>query len=92
MDEMDDDGWGDDDFEWDFVVRRNSYRTTRTLQSIEKYNTDGGPTCWQHLVQSVTLMSSDPAVSIHEKLECFKKNGNNIEVRLLHLKYFRSHK
>ena len=52
-----------------------------TFRLIEKYNADGGPTCWYHLVRSVTLMASDPEVGILEKLRCFKKNGNNIEVR-----------
>ena len=51
------------------------------VRLIEKYNADGGPTCWHHLVRSVTLMASDPEVGILEKLRCFKKNGNNIEVR-----------
>ena len=93
----DDDGWGDeadDGWEWDGVVdfvRRESYLTTHTLQLIEKYNSDGGPTCWHHLVQSVTEMASEPAVTIHEKLECFKKNGNNLEVRCkVYLKIFPS--
>ena len=96
---MDDDGWGDDDWsgwgddDWgggEYHVRRESYLTTRTFQSIEKYNSDGGPTCWHHLVQSVTEMASEPAVTIHEKLQCFKKNGNNLEVRCkVYLKFFR---
>ena len=51
-----------------------------TFRLIWKYNADGGPTCWYHLVRSVTLMASDPAVGIYEKMECFKENGNNIEV------------
>ena len=71
--------WGD--YSEYYCKKKRSYLTTRTLQSIWKYHSDGGPTCWHHLVQSVTLMASDPAVSIHEKLECFKGNGNNIEVR-----------
>ena len=95
---MDDDGWGDVDGwgndDWgggEDYVRRESYLTTRTFQSIEKYNADGGPTCWDHLVQSVTEMASEPAVTIHEKLECFKKNGNNLEVRCkVYLKIFPS--
>ena len=73
------DGWewdGEDDY-----VLKGSYLFTRTLQLIGMYNADGGPTCWHHLVRSVTLMASDPEVGILEKLRCFKKNGNNIEVR-----------
>ena len=51
-----------------------------TFQLIWKYNSDGGPTCWYHLVRSVTLMASDPAANIYDKMDCFKENGNNIEV------------
>ena len=61
------------------VVRRPYIEAT--LISIELFNADGGPTCWNRLVQLVTWMASDPSVTIHEKLECFKGNGNNIEVR-----------
>ena len=61
------------------VVRRPYIEAT--LISIEIFNADGGPTCWNRLVQLVTWMASDPSVGIVEKLECFKRNGNNIEVR-----------
>ena len=83
------DGWewdGEDDY-----VLKGSYLFNRTRQLIWKYNADGGPTCWHHLVHSVTEMASEPAVTIHEKLECFKKNGNNLEVRCkVYLKIFPS--
>ena len=75
------DEWGLDDVIYsDDDEVYGSYLFNRTLQLIEKYHSDGGPTCWHHLVRSVTLMASDPKVSIYEKMECLKENGNNIEV------------